>query len=114
MQKRKKKRLWGALGSLLMPVLAVLVLVIFFTGISNLRNGSGEEGMKQLESSLRRAIAACYATEGIYPPSIEYLEENYGLQVDESRYFVDYIVFAENLMPDFVVLDRSQVGEPGI
>lgn len=111
MQKRKKKRLWGALGSLLMPVLAVLVLVIFFTGISNLRNGSGEEGMKQLDASLRRAIAACYATEGIYPPSIEYLEENYGLQVDESRYYIDYSIFASNLMPSFTILDVSESGD---
>ena len=51
--------------------------------------------------------SACYAAEGIYPPNLEYLEEYYGLQIDETRYTVHYSAFAENLMPDITVLENT-------
>jgi len=48
---------------------------------------------------------ACYAAEGIYPPTTEYLVEHYGIQIDHSRYAVFYEVFAENLMPEITVVE---------
>ena len=65
------------------------------------------EGLRILEESVRRSAAACYATEGIYPPDVDYMKEHYGIQIDESRYLVRYEVFAENLMPDITVLERK-------
>jgi hypothetical protein len=49
----------------------------------------------------------CYAAEGIYPPDLEYLQENYGLQVDTDNFVVDYRPFASNLMPDITVLPKN-------
>ena len=89
-----------------MPVLAILVLVCFLSAVSNLTSGRQSEDMDKLEDVLRRAAVACYAAEGIYPPSLEYMEEYYGIQIDHSRYTVVYDVFAENLMPDITVLER--------
>ncbi len=106
MKKNTKKRLNGTLRGLLLPLVAVIVLLCFFTGMSNLQNGSGDESKKQLEESIRRTAAACYATEGIYPPTVDYMKEHYGLQVDEEKYFIDYQVFASNLMPTFTILER--------
>ena len=51
-------------------------------------SGAGGRGMKQLENSIRKATMTCYATEGIYPPTLEYLKKNYGIQIDESRFTV--------------------------
>ena len=82
-------------------------LLFFFLGLSNLEDGHREEGKKQLEQAIRRSAVACYATEGIYPPNLEYLEEYYGIQIDESRYTVIYDAFAENLMPDITVLEKE-------
>ena len=82
------------------------MLVIFLEGMSNLDAGRRSEGKQQLETALRRAAVACYAAEGIYPPSVEYLEEHYGIQVDRDRYTVVYEVFASNLMPDVTVLEN--------
>ena len=48
----------------------------------------------------------------MYPPSLEYLKETYGVQVDEERYFVDYRYVASNLMPDITVLAKSELEEP--
>lgn len=103
MGKRKKN---GWLSAVVMPVLAVIVLLCFMSGLSNLTRGHADEDKQRLEDVVRRAAVACYAAEGMYPPNLEYLEEHYGIQVDHSRYVVDYISIAENLMPDITVLEK--------
>ena len=102
---RKKKTPWRALlRGLLLPALCVLVLVGFSTALDSLNSGHETEDRRQLEEAQRRGCVACYATEGVYPPTLEYLKERYGVQVDENRYTVFYDVFADNLMPDITVL----------
>lgn len=90
----------------LTAVLVVAVLLCFFTAVGNLTRGSGEEGRAQLETALRRAAVACYAAEGVYPPTLDYLSEHYGVQVGED-YVVFYEIFADNLMPDITVLEKE-------
>ena len=86
--------------------LAVAVVLMFTTAVSNLQEGQQSEGKQQLEDAVRRSAVACYAAEGIYPPSLEYLEEHYGVLVDRERYTVAYDVFASNMMPDVTVLEN--------
>lgn len=52
---------------------------------------------------MTRASVQCYAIEGRYPPSVEYLEENYGVRIDRDRYNVFYNGFASNVMPEIVI-----------
>ena len=85
----------------------IVVAYIFFSALGNLGSGRGEEGRQQLEDALRRAAAACYAAEGVYPPNIDYITEHYGVQIDE-RYRVFYEIFASNLMPEITVLDNER------
>ena len=85
----------------------LLVLVWFALAASRLQTGASEQGRQQLETALRRSAVACYAAEGFYPPSLSYLKEHYGVQVDESRYIVFYEVYGENLMPQITVLERQ-------
>ena len=92
---------------LLTPVIAAAVLLCFAMAVNNLDGGRAEEDRRQLEESLRRGCVACYAAEGVYPPTLSYLEEHYGLQIDEERYTVYYSAFAENLMPDITVLENT-------
>lgn len=105
--RKKQRRMSGALSALVTPLIALAALLCFFTALSNLDSGRTEEGRRQLETSLRRAAVACYAAEGIYPPTLDYLEEHYGLQIDEGRYAVFYEIFADNLMPNITVLDKE-------
>ena len=53
------------------------------------------------------SCVACYAAEGVYPPDLAYLEEHYGVQIDEERFTVSYVVFGSNLMPDITVLEQG-------
>lgn len=57
-----------------------------------------------LEASVRRAAATCYAIEGRYPDSLQYLVDRYGVIVNTDRFVVRYSVFAENLMPEIAVI----------
>ena len=107
MRRTGTRTLLSVLRGLLLPAAALAVLVCFTTALSNLDRGREAEDRRQLEEALRRACAACYAAEGIYPPDVAYLEEHYGLQVDGERYAVSYDIFAENLMPDITVLERE-------
>ena len=105
--RRRKSPLGPLLRGLLTPVFAAAVLVCFSTALNSLDGGRDQEDQRQLMEALRRGCVACYAAEGIYPPNLEYLEEHYGIQVDETRYTVFYSVFAANLMPDITVLVKT-------
>ena len=101
-----KKKLQKGISGVLFSILAVGILLFFLASINNLNIGKSEEGKDQLEQALKRCAVACYATEGIYPPDVEYMKEHYGIQIDEERYLVRYEIFAENLMPDITVLEK--------
>lgn len=91
------------------PAAALLMaaaLVCFTMALSQLEQDRHQEGKRQLEQALRRTAAACYATEGFYPPDVAYMRDHYGLRYDESEYVVRYEIFASNLMPDITVLDK--------
>lgn len=104
---RRKKDVRGVILGLLMPCIVVAVLLCFSSALDSLDSGKDAENLRQLEDALRKGCAACYAVEGAYPPDLEYLEENYGVQVDETKYTVYYNVFAQNLMPDITVLENK-------
>ena len=102
--KRKRSGWLAILKGLLLPVIAAAALLCFAAALNSLNDGRSEEDLRQLEEALRRGCVACYSSEGIYPPNLDYLKERYGVQVDETRYTVMYDVFADNLMPDITVL----------
>ena len=83
------------------------VLGAFLMSVWNTEQSAGERGREQLETALRQAAVACYAAEGIYPPDPTYLQNHYGVLIDEKRYAVFYECFAENLMPVITVLERE-------
>ena len=86
--------------------MAAGVLVLFLLGMYQLEQGHRAADLENLENALRRTAVACYAVEGAYPPDVDYMRCHYGLQYDESRFFVDYELTASNLMPQITVLER--------
>ena len=95
------------LRGLLLPCGVLIVFLAFTSALNNLENGREGEDLRQLEEVLQKGCVACYAAEGIYPPDLEYLQEHYGIQVDEEKYIVYYDRFAQNLMPDVTVLKND-------
>ena len=86
---------------------ALLVLGLSMHALSNARDRSLAVQRTRLEEALHRAAAACYATEGAYPPDLDYLKTHYGIHYEEDRFAVIYQPVASNLMPDMTVLERK-------
>ena len=103
---RREKKGFSFIRGLLLPCVVAAVLLCFASALESLESGTNAEGLRQLEEALRRGCAACYAVEGAYPPDLEYLQEHYGVRVDDEKYTVHYNVFASNLMPDITVLEK--------
>ena len=96
-----------------MALLLILLPLILFFAAQFLGDRAGTERLEMAEQSIRRAAVQCYALEGVYPTSLDHLKEAYGVQVDESRFFVDYQYVASNLMPDITVLPLEGRESPG-
>lgn len=81
----------------------ICIMVIFVYAINGISDKSTAEGAVTLQNAIKRASVQCYAVEGRYPSSVEYLVDNYGIQVDSQKYAVFYEGFASNIMPDITV-----------
>jgi len=100
-----KKSAWDFLRAAILPLvftIAIMAMIIF--GLRQTGASSSAEGIRILEDSLRRAVVMSYAIEGRYPDSIEYIEENFGIFIDRTRYVVHYRVFASNILPEIAVI----------
>ena len=102
----KKKTIFNVRMALLLPILTfVPVMVLFVYGISSVSLTSRTKARESLEETLNRDIVHCYAVEGVYPPSLDFIEQNYGLEYDTDMLYVDYVPIASNIYPDVTVID---------
>lgn len=84
------------------------VIALFVGFAVSFSKKTDERGAETLRDAIRRASVQCYAIEGRYPPSVEYLEENYGIIIDRDHYDVFYSGFASNFMPDITVNPKNK------
>ena len=75
--------------------------------VTYLDNSQQTSQTEMVHDAVRKAALTCYAVEGAYPGTLSYLEENYGLSYDHSRYLVAYDAFASNLFPDIRVIEQK-------
>lgn len=81
----------------------ICVVAVFIFAINGISRKSTSEGAATLQQAIQRASVQCYAIEGRYPSSVDYLVKNYGVQIDTDKYAVFYEGFASNMMPDITV-----------
>ena len=86
-------------------LLMILLLVGVWLLVSRVGRSSGEAQTEFVTDAVHNAALTCYAVEGAYPTSLEYLRSHYGLAYDQSRYLVRYESFGSNLMPDISVTE---------
>lgn len=100
----KRRRRWPFL---------VLAAVLIIAGVFAGQRVSGtsardmeEESAVALQAAIQRSALQCYVVEGVYPPNLSYLEENYGLQVNTKDFYVVYDAFASNMPPYVSVIAK--------
>ena len=90
---------WLCGGILLLTMIITLVFGVLEAG-----NRSRQEELRLVEQNVRRVAVQCYALDGFYPPSVDYMEEHLGLVVDHEKYAIHYEGFASNILPEITVV----------
>ena len=93
-------------GRLILPVsimLFLLIFLLFYRGVSS----ASDQQTENLRLAIQRSVVHCYAVEGAYPESLDYLKEHYGITYDPDKYLVSYEIIGSNLMPDVKVYVRK-------
>jgi len=103
---RRKHALLRSLVPLVLVFCAVLVVFAAAVGRTDRENQAEE--LRLAGESVRRAAVACYAAEGFYPDTYEYLRDNYHVRIDETKFAVEYEAFASNLMPEITIVEVSR------
>ena len=96
----KRKGLFSTFKDVLLPVVIIAaVLLTVSQGIKSMDGKYRVEQYKSATNAVNRAVVQCYVLEGRYPPNIKYLQDNYALAIDTSKYHITYDIFASNVMP---------------
>ena len=88
----------------------IFICAILLCGILILwdkyRDSVNQARALSIKEAIRNAAVQCYATEGVYPSSFDYLAEHYGLMIDTKIFIVDYQCYSSNQLPVIKVLVR--------
>ncbi len=74
-----------------------------FIGASKVQETADDSQLESLRLAIVRSAVHCYAMEGAYPESLDYIREHYGVSWDSEKYLVDYEITGSNLLPDVTV-----------
>lgn len=93
-------------GGLAAAAFFLCVLAVLWQGLDNTEKAGDKERARLTEDAIRRAVVSYYALEGCYPATLSALTGSFGLAIDDALY-VDYRIFASNIMPEITVLEVS-------
>lgn len=95
-----KRSLWKSFITPVAFIAVVLAIILWFTTMNS--SASTEQAAVQ-EEAIRKAAISCYAIEGRYPESLNYIRDNYGVIVNDEDFVINYEAFASNIMPSIEV-----------
>ena len=96
------------LRRILIMVICVAALTVMLCSCAPSESESAQmaESADAVKTAIMEKALQCYVIEGSYPSDIEYLEENYGLQVNTRDYYIRYDIFASNIAPQITVTGK--------
>ena len=102
----KRFSLRRVLSAALPVVVFMIMLVWLVSGVLNADSAVDAKELEEIKNTIENGITICYAIEGAYPESMEYLTENYGVVVDKSKYLIHYEAIAANIRPTIIIIER--------
>lgn len=91
-----------------MGLLFLLIAIFIYMVSSSTGENNDNQTEHYIEEAIRRASFQCYASEGSFPPDMEYIQKNYGIMFDSDDYIVDYQSRGGNLPPDIFVSKKGK------
>ena len=101
---KKRKNGFARRLAMALAIFAAIFIGVYLL-VNRVESASGKAEKDIVEDAVRSAALTCYAVEGAFPMSKEYLVEYYGLAYNEEAYIVSYNAFATNVMPEIRVLE---------
>ena len=105
---RKKSFNWQLCAAVLLFLACALLL---WRGVSSI--SAEDSQIENLKNAVERSAVHCYAVEGAYPESLDYIKEHYGISWDTSKYIVDYAITGSNMKPVVTIIPLSGQEVPG-
>lgn len=108
MNRFSEKKQFPKSGGIVISALgAAAILAVSWMGFQKMETDAKKKELENLSKALEQSAVICYALEGSYPESLEYLKNHYGISWDEQRFLVDFEAIGSNLPPDITVIPRS-------
>lgn len=93
---------------LILPILIFIIVVFLFVNqMGSMAENSREQQYEALSNALRKSIIHNYASEGYYPPSLEYIINKYQITFNSDLFHISYRPSGSNIMPDFTIIRRE-------
>lgn len=89
---------------LVMIVFLVIIIGVMWLGTAGISGQVQTNQAEFLTDAVRRSAVQCYALEGRFPSDVAYLEDNYGLVIDRTKYVVYYESMGANILPQIRVV----------
>lgn len=107
MKNLKQNRPRYIFKTIVMPgMLFAILLGIMFFGIWRFNNVSIDQDRSLTEVAITKGAVQCYADEGRFPATLEYLEENYDVHIRHDRFNIVYSCPASNVFPNIKVFRK--------
>lgn len=91
---------------LICAALLLLIAAAVFSAAS-LSRKIDQDRQSLVENTIRNYAVQCYALEGFYPETLQYLEDNYTLELNRKQYVYHYRFIGSNMMPEISVFERK-------
>ena len=101
----KKKHGWYVKLSVC-TITFLIILIFMANAISSLSEQTLLKGQETLSNAIASSTVQFYALEGFYPENIEQLIDQFNIEYDRTKYFIDYQVQGTNIYPDITVICR--------
>lgn len=108
MFEKRKKGNAGAITQIISLLIVFAIITAIIVSLPSFKKSSGKIREESIENIIKKYVIQCYASEGSYPPSLDYLAQNYGLIIDDKHYVYYYDAFAANFMPEIEVYSRRE------
>lgn len=94
-------------------IIAAAVFAVILWGLGDALSRTSDqirnEEAQLIEQRIEQAAVLCYALEGSYPKDVRYLEQNYGVVIDDEKYNVFYQSLGSNMKPEVRVYRKGAV-----
>ena len=94
------------ISGLILAACMIIFSVYLIPLIGDTVGKNADMTQQTMQQSIERALVQCYAIEGAYPPSLAYLEDNYGIYVEPERFYYYYEYIGSNIRPVIQVLEK--------